>query len=470
MNKQSLVGKVKSWFGIGGVNEGHPRGPFMGIGEFGNSFTLGGWEDGFQRNLDLSPGGADQISAVYSCVMLTARAVSQCKPKHTRRNDDKGTFEQINTSPQNRLFRRPNDYQTFNHLMLNTVADLLFRGSALWFVTRDERNVIVNVHQVRSGSWSPYVDPETHEVFYNISVNDLHPLESPDYMIPARDCVNFRQYSPRHPLIGSSPIEHAALAAGVNVALSEMQLSFFRNMNRASGVLQTDEPLTSDQKDQARAAFAKQAKAWSAGGVPVLSHGVKYQPLTLSSQDQQLVEAQKLSIREIGNVYGVPLVLLGDTGSTSAGTESLINHWMAVGLGAVIETLERSLDHLFNFGPDDRIELDPTPLMRVDMKTRFDALGSAILHGCLSPNEVRLQEGYGGVEGGDSVFLQRQMTSIDALNKLNEADLAGKYAKEIQPEPEPEPEPPPDETKEFNEVIAKAGVINLLDIKRKKSA
>ena len=459
----NLIQKVKSWFG---GEEGSWRGPFFGQGEFGNFFELGRWEDGFQRNLTL--GSNDKVAIVYACVMLNARAVSQCTATHKRKNSS-GSYEAVDTTPAARIFRSPNSYETFPQIITNTVADMLFKGESLWFCVRDDRFAITQVHRVPHGSWSIHVDPETKEIFYSVYTQDVADVTevAPDYLIPARDCAHFRQYSPRHPMIGESPLAHAALSLGINVSLDKMQMAFFNNMNRSSGILSTDEPLTPEQKDQARQAFKNQAAGWNAGQVPILSHGVKYTPLSITSSDAQLLDAYNATIADICNIYGVPQLMLTNQGGTSAGTEAMVSHWLSVSLGSLLESVERTLDKLFATPNGEKIELDPAPLLRVDYESRIAGLVKSIQGGLLSPEEARAKEGYGTKTGADSLYMQQQMVSLETLELLHAANLADKVSSNEEPAPEPEPEPEPE--KKVDPEIAKALVISMFDRKRKSA-
>ena len=79
----------------------------------------------------------------------------------------------------------------------------------------------------------------------------------------------------------------------------------------------------------------------------------------------------------------------------------------------------------------------------------------------MSIDEARSKEGLPPVAGGDSVFLQRQMTSIDLLAQLQQSELDAKK--------EPAPAPPPVEpADEANPEVAKALVVSMFDYKRKQ--
>ena len=417
MKNKSGIQAIKSWLGLEGSN----RGSMRGRGEFGGWYELGAHEDGFQRNLSF--GGSHGVAPVYSCIMLNSRAISQCEPKHLISSSN-GAMVQSKSSPASKVLRIPNEYETWTQIIYNTCAEMLFKGESIWLVTRDDRFSINSVHRIPHGSWSIHIEPETKNIFYGISSFEM--IESPDYLVPARDICHFRQHTPRHPLVGESPINAAALAIGINAALNRSQLAFFTNMNRPSGIIETPQKMTKEQKDQAREAFSKQSKAWNQGLLPILSDGAIFKPMNVSQTDSQLLEQLRYSTADICRVFGVPVALMSETGGTQTGTEALISHWLSIGLGSLIESIERSLDRLFGLPPGERIELDSTPLLRVDFVGRIDGLVKAVQGGLLTPDEARAKEGFGSIDGGDTAFLQRQMTPISQLMALNEAELSAK--------------------------------------------
>lgn len=432
--KPSMGQRLKNWLGISAdstpdplpvenkqiTSEGALSGPHYGVGPFGGVFPLDSIDDGWQRNLLPQP-EPWRVAVVNAAGMMYARAAGQLDAKHLVQQPD-GGWTKSTTSPASRILRIPNGYETWPQIIVNTVAEMLFEGESLWLIQRDDRNAPVAVHRVPYHSWSVYLNQEDGEYFYQ--VNSQYGLfNNPDWMVPARDVCHFRQYCPRNPLIGESPIASAGLAIGLQVALNRSQLAFFTNLDRPSGSLETDLELNATQVQELRARFSEQSKKWNQGGTPILTHGMKFKPVGVAQSDAQLIEQQKMSALDIARVFGVPYALISDSAGPQAGTEALINLWLAVGLGSLIESLERSLDRLFRLPAGERIELDPTPLLRTDQAALIDTLGNAIQKGLMTPDEARSRVRLSRIPGGDQCYLQRQMTSLDLLSDLNAADL-----------------------------------------------
>lgn len=434
--------------------EGSWRGPFDGMGELGNSFVLDPFEDGWNRNLQRNTQDW-RVPVVYASVMLSARAITQCDARHIVQQPN-GGYEKSKTSPASRIFRSPNQYETLPQILTNTVADMLFHGESIWLALRDERYAIREVHRIPYHSWTIHYAQEEGAIFYQINTKgDL--FSNPDMLVPARDICHFRQHCPRHALVGESPLKNAALAVGLQVALNQSQLAFFSNLDRPSGTIQTDLELSTEQVTELRARFSEQSKKWNQGGTPILSHGLKFSAVGIAQSDAQLVEQQKLSALDISRVFGVPYALISDGSGPQGGTEALVTHWLSIGLGSLIESIERSLDKLFKLGMDERIELDPTPLLRVDQASLFEFIGNAVQKGVLTPNEARRRVRLSDITGGDDAFLQRQMTSLDLLSQLNEAELSDPIAPRVEEEADTE-----QGEKAFNSEYVKALIANRL--------
>jgi len=288
-------------------------------------------------------------------------------------------------------------------------------------------------------------------IFYQVneSAQGLYPRLA-ETLVPARDVIHFRQYTPRHPLVGETALAAAALAMGIDVALSVSQAAFFENMARPSGILATDQTLSRDQMTRLRTAFEEQSAGMAQGKLPILGNGLKFQQLAVSSVDAQLIESQRMSVNTIAQTMGVPPPVIGIMeGATYNNVEQLINHWLAVSLGSLLENVERSMDRAFGLPRAEYVELDTNALLRSDLAARIDALTKGVQGGLYSPNEARELEGLNPQAAGDTPFMQQQMTPLPMLAKIAEKAAA--------PTPAPVAAPTPanqNSEKEFDPALA----------------
>jgi HK97 family phage portal protein len=351
---------------------------------------------------------------------------------HQRINSRNG-WETLRDSRTAQLLRNPNAYEGWNNIIFNSVAELLFEGEVAWLAQRDTDGRMIGFHKLRRSGWTPFYDQESGELFYGISAqSDLWETDY-DYLVPARDIAHFRMHTPRHPLIGESPIKAAQMAIGINVALNASQQLFFTNLSRPSGFLSTDEKISRDQIVRLKEAWMEASAAFSQGKVPVLTNGLKFEAIGIPQNDQQLIEQQRMSIADIARVFGVPLALINESTGAQSATEALISHWLSIGLGSIIECFEREIERFLRLPTDERIHFDPSPLLRVDFAKRMEGLAKGVQGGVLTLNEAREAEGFGKIDGGDEAFLQRQNLPVSLIMQLAQAELANASTPEATP-------------------------------------
>ena len=185
-------------------------------------------------------------------------------------------------------------------------------------------------------------------------------------------------------------------------------------MSRPSGVITTDLQIKKEDRDELRARWEEQAKGLNAGGTPILTHGMKFQPISISNEDAQIVDQLKLNDRTIASVFGVPAILLGITDTaTQKSAEALMTEWLASGLGFVITHIEQAFDKFIGL---DRVpagkewtELDTRVLLRSMFKERIEGLARGVQGGIyLAERGARAR----GLSGG-----QRPATSRACSNR-----------------------------------------------------
>ena len=176
-------------------------------------------------------------------------------------------------------------------------------------------------------------------------------------------------------------------------------------MSRPSGVLTTDLQIkTAGSSTNCARRWNEQAKGLNAGGVPILTHGLKFQPISISNEDAQIIDQLKLNDRTIAAVFGVPAILLGITDTaTQKSAEALMAEWLASGLGFIINHIEQAFDKFIGLAtvPAGRewTEFDTRVLLRSMFNERIEGLARGVQGGIYSPNEARALEGYAARRG-----------------------------------------------------------------------
>lgn len=376
---------------------------------------------------DIDPTGYPSSSIVEACVWAYIRAIAQLPGYHRIELDNGGT-ETVTTSSLARLLRSPNSYQTPSDFLVHMIRSLLLAGNSYWVAQRNDRFEVIALH---------WTDPRScrvtevgvegqsfREVFYEIGDNPLVGFDNifgrRSILVPARDVLHIKLATPRHPLIGETWLASLPTELCQTAAINNSLTQAATNM-RPAGVIQTDLVLTKSQVDELRARWTEQSQSMTVGGVPILTAGLKFQPLTMSAEDQQVIDQRRMNDRMVAAVFGVPAILLGmtDTG-TAKSAEAVMAEWLAAGLGWLINHIEVAMDQFIGLNSNsigrgrEYTEYDTRALLRSAFKDRIEGLVRGVQGGIYSPNEARALEGYAKAEEGDEPRLQQQVVPLSA--------------------------------------------------------
>jgi len=396
------------------------------------------WQMGYDP---IQTGGS---AIAQACINAYAQTMAMCPGDHWKL-DDKGGRERVTTSALSRLLRRPNDYQSRSDFVLNLGRDLYGEGNTYSLAVRNDRSEVAALHPFDPKRSKPVV-AEDGSIFYQLAGNNViehgAAVGSPSWLsgsygliVPARDVLHIKlDHEPGQPLLGIAPARHAEAALQAQNLIGGQLLAFFGNMSRPSGVLSTENNLSKQQADLLRESWNAQSKGLHAGGVPILTNGLKFQPIATSAKDSDVANLLKLSAEEIFMVYGVPPAILGMTDKAAfASTEALMQFWLARGLGFAINHVEVAIDHFFGLRgwPNEYTEFDTHALLRVAYKDRIEALARGTISGIFSPDEARNSEDLPKTPYGDEPRVQQQVVPLSAW--ANPA---------VAPTPRPAPSPP----------------------------
>jgi HK97 family phage portal protein len=447
------------------ATEGEPRpGPYLvtnptGVlpNEWGQYWNY--WQMGFD------PIAIGTNVVVEACVDAYAQTIAMCPGDHWLRQADGGRTR-VTTSALSRILRRPNEYQSRSDFLLGLGRDLYMEGNTYALAIRNARFEVESLHPFNPKVSMPLVGPGG-EIFYQLNGNNVAEKmmagsamrTTHGLVVPARDVLHVK-LEPRvgEPLIGVPPIKHASASIAAQNMIGAQLVSFFGNMSRPSGVLSTDANLTVEQVTDMRARWNEQAKGLNAGGTPILTNGLKFQPMSVPAKDAEMSALMKLTQEEIFMAYGVPPAILGFTDKSSfASTEALMQFWLARSLGFAIDHVEVAFDHFFGLKgwPEEYVEMDTSVLLRQQFKDRIEGLARGVQTAIFTPNEARRFEDLPDKPGGDDPRVQQQQVPLDWGGfEFQPPAPAAPAATPAKPDDEEEPKPKPeDDAKDMKNLL-----------------
>jgi HK97 family phage portal protein len=225
-------------------------------------------------------------------------------------------------------------------------------------------------------------------------------------------------------IVGKSPLAFGRNIIGIAQAAEKTVGKIYKNGGKPSGVLSMDRLLSPEQRTQVRENFAALTTGTD-DRLLVLEDGMKFDPISMSPQDIELLASRKFQLEEICRWFGVPSILVNDTSGSTAwgsGIEQLVSGFYKLNLRPYLERFEIAVNTGLFSREESAVyefEFDFEGLLRSDFKTRLDAYRTAIAGTVMTPNEARTLEGLPRVEGGDKLLSQVNMTPIDKLGDAN---------------------------------------------------
>lgn len=218
------------------------------------------------------------------------------------------------------------------------------------------------------------------------------------------------------PLGGVSTLTYARNVLGLAKATDKAAGKMFTNGARPSGVLTFQNFLTPEQRQVAEERMANKFLAAENTGRPmILEGGTKWEQISISPEDAQMLESRKFSVEEICRWFGVPPFMVGHTEkSTSWGTglEQQVLGFVKFTLRRRLKRIEQALEKQLLTAADraagDTIEFNLEGLLRGDSAARAAFYQTMTQIGAYTINEVRALENLAPVAGGDVPRMQMQ--------------------------------------------------------------
>jgi HK97 family phage portal protein len=375
----------------------------------------------WQRNIAHSRDSILNYSAVFRCISLISSDVAKLRLRLVAK-DANGIWEEVENSAHTPVLRRPNRYQNRIQFIANWLESKLISGNTYVLKERDARNVVARMYILDPNRVTVLVGDDG-SVYYELHSDNLTGLRTPVVTVPASEVIHDRFNTVAHPLVGTSPITAAGLAALQGIQIQENSSTFFSSGSNPGGILSAPGKI-----DDATARRLKEYwdENYGTGGpnvgkVAVLGDGLQFSTMAISASDSQLLEQLKWTAETVASVFGVPAHMIGiGQPPTYNNIESLQTQYYSQCLQFHIESIELALDEGLELGrnTEGRVlgtEFDLEDLLRMDTKTKMEVIAGLTQRGVLAPNEGRFVFNLKPVTGGESPYLQVQNYSLEAL-------------------------------------------------------
>jgi HK97 family phage portal protein len=373
--------------------------------------------------------------ATYACITLIAADIGKLRPL-LKQLGGNGIWSETSSPSFSPVLKKPNRYQ--NHIQFKEwwITSKLSRGNTYVLKERDNRGVVVALYILDPTRVQVLVAPDG-SVYYQLSQDDLNTLES-SIVVPASEIIHDRMNCLFHPLVGISPLYASGLAAIHGLKMQKDSNAFFANGARPGGILTAPGSISEETAARLKAHWEENYTGTNAGKIAVVGDNLKFETLRATALDSQLVEQMKLSAEVVCSTFHVPPFKIGLGQMPPGKVEDLNQIYYTDCLQSPIESMELCLDEGLALPDKYGIELDLDGLLRMDTATLYKTLGEGVKAAVLAPNEARKRVNRPPVAGGDSVYMQQQNFSLEALAKRDAQENPFSTGASQTPVPEPE--------------------------------
>lgn len=394
----AFIQKIGSWLGWGGVTTDRS----------GQQISTPSYLTSKPTSVD----GALQVSTVFSCVRLLAGSVSSL-PLMVYEQDEKGrrTLNR-NSRLWSVLHDQPNAAMTSSDFWQTMVMQWALRGNAYAQIIRDGDGDLVSLWPMSADQMNVYVN-DNGKVVYE------YQKDGKTKTLDASEVLHIKDVGTG--IVGFSKLEFMSSSIRESSETQRFATANAENSGKPSGILTVDHVL--DRKKGQAQAIAASLGSFKEGGaskIIVLEADMKFQQVSLTPEQSQLLETRRYSVEEICRWFGVPPVLIGASGATTwgSGIAEIVSGFHKFTLNPLLKSIEQSLESRI-LDPESRskitIEFSLDALLRGDIQSRYSAYAVAVQNGFKTRNEVRQLENDEPLPGGDMLTAQTNLAPLDAL-------------------------------------------------------
>lgn len=349
-----------------------------------------------------------QIPAIWECVNKIVRSMSGLPIDILKVVDDDGNTEMVKTGQLYFLLnKQPNSYMTPSDFLKKITLDYLIHGNAFVRIDRargaDYISALVplNAEQVKT-----YL--KDNRVFYKYYSEKDQIIEySSDEIMHWKGIGNG--------IVGLSMADFAGTTLTEAVSAQDASIEMFRNKGKLNGILSAETPIINDK--QAKDFLKTFTEMRNADlGIPLLPSGFKFQSLSMSPVETQLLSTREFIVKEFSRWFGIPYGLL--TGDSNDLVE-LSNYFYETTVLPMCIELEQVIEQKIIKDDSLHCKFRTSILKRMSDQTRVSMQTSYVQNGLRTRNELRREDGFGRIDGADELTAQNNLYPLDKLGTAN---------------------------------------------------
>lgn len=329
---------------------------------------------------------AMQLDTVWACVDLRARTVATL-PLFTYTQSAGRRDLARDTRLYSLLHDSPNSRMTTAEFWRAMLMWLDLRGNAYARLDRDERGEVLAM-------WPMPADQVAVEVQADGSLLYLYALDGGVMALAEDSVLHLRGIG--NGTIGMDKLAFARAGLSESIAQISSAAQVWGSSGKPTGVLMIDKVLRQDQRDALLTRFAGMATG-NAARLYLLEADMKYQSISITPEQQQLLESRKFSVEQLCRWFDTPPVLVHHSNVTTwgSGIEQIVEGWHRLTVRPLLVQIEQAITRRV-MTPAQRarysVEFSLDALLRGSPEARSRIYASNVQNGIMTRNECRQLE------------------------------------------------------------------------------
>lgn len=259
-------------------------------------------------------------SAFYAAVSIISSSVGVLPLKVLRRLPN-GDTEPVPNNPVYRLLHdAPNPEQTPMIFKEDVTCKTALWGNGYSEIERDRVGVPINLWRLPADLVTPTID-SAGQLIYEVNVGSGGPVKlRPDQVLHIPLLGDG--------LVGKSPVTLARQTISAGLQMEQHAEALFANGAMPGGVLEHPGTLGEKGNDNIRESFESRYRGSSnAGRTLILEEGMKYNSLTMPSDDAQFLESRNFQVQDVARWFRLPPHMLAEMGRATFSNIEELGRW-----------------------------------------------------------------------------------------------------------------------------------------------
>lgn len=357
----------------------------------------------------LSGYDARRVSTVFSCIRLLSDAVSSLPLKLYRR-DKESRHAAVDHPLYDLLALRPCPWMDKQLYWKFNLSGLLLYGFFVSHVIRSEDGRILRLVPV---------DPR------NVDSANIHLSDTGELIFPITNRrgerrlhfaknLFFAYYDTLDGIHPASPIQVSGNTLSLAADAELYGSTTLKKQAVPPGYFSSEQKLNAEQTDMIRSQLS--GRDISSAGNLILPYGMQYHTVSMTASDLQMLETRRYQKEEICGIFGVPPHLIGDTQQAKGWStmEQTMTEFLQLSLNPLLIKIENAIStRLLPLKSSEYAKFEIGGLLRGDITARTNYYKTMNMVGALSANEIRGKEELNPIPGGDTYFVQSNMSSVN---------------------------------------------------------